>query len=242
MAEIPSAAGATAASKTAASCSSYYYIRADRAQFPLKKFTPGKRLPDTPPATSQVLQQQQQLVPAVPSKQYGHEYGSGLNQPNQLIHNSRPVPPSLEQFAAFAPSTPQPEDRIQQRLYFTEDFLLTQKQFLPEMSFLSPGSMSSYQLPLAAATAVNMLSCSNSHPPAPAGSLGTAAALPQIQYVPCYLYYPVPVPYPATNTTRSGGAIQLTAAGEMPPQLAAATFPLEQKESELSSSSTAVQA
>jgi hypothetical protein len=70
--------------------------------------------------------------------------------------------------------------------------------------------------------------------PAPAASSHHPPACTQIQYVPCYFYYPVPVPYPAATAAASSAIL-------LPPALAAA-FSLEQNDgSELSSSSSAVQ-
>jgi hypothetical protein len=281
----PSSSGASTTAASASSSPSFYYIRADRAQFPLQKLIPGKehseqiahQLQQLLPQQQQQLmeqtmlwqQQQQQLFLSqnqqnalghvMPQNQYNNELCHLQNQSSRL-----PITGVDEKCMAYA-SPKLPDMTKSQTFYFAEDFLLSQKensayiQFLPESK--SPLNSSQLSFPvsvLAPASsrqpeAVSLTAPASSHNsfpvslPAPASShysfpvslpapasIHHPPACTQIQYVPCYFYYPVPVPYPAV-TAAASSAIQL------PPALAAA-FSLEQNDgSELSSSSSAVQ-
>jgi len=268
VAEISSSSAAPTAgdkaSSAAASCSpSFYYIRADRAQFPLQKFIPGKDNFEqivhplqqlSPQQQEQLMEQtmlrqqqqlfsnqnqQQMLEQVMPQKQYRNEVGVMQRPPS-----SHPVMTTItENVAAYAPPTS--TDMAKQTFYFTEEFPSSHKQnspyiqFLPDSQSLAARSHQSVAVSLSAAAsshqafAVSLPVNASSHQPV----LGNLAACTQIQYVPCYFYYPVPVPFP---TATPAAAVQLPIA--LPPQIAA-TLTLEQQDhsSELSSSSSALQ-
>jgi hypothetical protein len=168
VAEISPPSSSSASTTAASSSPSFYYIRADRAQFPLQKLIPGKEHSEQIAHQLQQLlpQQQQQLMEQTMLRQQQQLFLS-QNQQNALGHvtlqkqyhnelchlqsQSSTIPSITENCMAYASATP-PDMTKSQTFYFAEDFLLSQKensayiQFLPESQSPMTGSQLSFPI------------------------------------------------------------------------------------------------
>jgi hypothetical protein len=206
----PSSSSASTTAASASSSPSFYYIRADRAQFPLQKLIPGKEHSEQIAHQLQQLlpQQQQQLMEQTMLRQQQQQQQLFLiqNQQNALGHltlqkqyqnelchlqSQSSTLPSITGVAdncmAYVSPT-LPDMTKSQTFYFAEDFLLSHKensayiQFLPESQ--SPLTSSQLSFP------VSVLAPASSRQPE-ANSLPASAS--------SHHSFPVSLPAPASS-------------------------------------------